>query len=184
MIKIIQKLDSKSEAFLKKSLGKRIQSIMSGNFELDVEMKCIISTTISIGLGKKNEYLIISNDWADTPEEAIDYYFLDVKIEKEPADIKTKVDPNLVGSLIHHPNFSKIVLGASSELKEICVYEKFEEGDEEMVKYDSAILFTRQDKLSFLIKNDDSITGYLKIIVDTNEIEVELSDLNPRLIIK
>ncbi len=51
-----------------------------------------------------------------------------------------------------------------------------------MVKYDSSILFMRQDKLSFLIKNDDSITGYLKIIVDPNEIE--LLNLNPRLIIK
>lgn len=51
-----------------------------------------------------------------------------------------------------------------------------------MVKYDSSILFMRQDKLSFLIKNDYSITGYLKIIVDPNEIE--LLNLNPRLIIK
>ncbi len=88
-------------------------------------MKSIISTTISIGLGK-NEYLIIWNDWADKSVEAIDYYFLNVKIDKEPADIKTKIDPNLGGSLVHYPNFSKIGLGASSELKEICVYEKFE----------------------------------------------------------
>ncbi len=158
MGKTTQKLDSKSEASLKKSIGRSIQTIMSGNFELDVEMKSIISTTISIGLGK-NEYLIISNDWTDTPEEAIDYYFIDVKIDKEPADIKTKIDPNFGGSLVHYPNFSKIGLVASSELKEICEYEKYGEGDKETVKYDSSILFMRQDKLSFLIKNDDSITG-------------------------
>jgi hypothetical protein len=183
MDKIIQKLDSKSEASLKKSIGRSIQTIMSGNFEMDVNMKIIISTTISIGLSK-NEYLIISNDWVDTPEEAIDYYFLDAKIEKVPADIKTKDDPNLKNSLIHYPNFSSISLGVSNELIEVNIYEKEHEGDEEVVLYDSGILFTRQDQLSFLIKNDDSITGYLKIIIDPEQIGKELSDLKLRLTIK
>jgi hypothetical protein len=183
MDKIIQKLDSKSEASLKKSIGRSIQTIMSGNFEMDVNMKWIISTTISIGLSK-NEYLTISNDWADTSGEGIDYYFLDVKIDNVPADIRTKDDPNLKNSLIHYPNYSSIGLGASSELTEICVFEKLDEGEEELVKYDSAILFLRRDKLNFLIKNDDSITGNLKIVIDSKQIEQELSDLNLRLSIK
>ncbi len=183
MKRIVQKLDSKCEANLKRCLGRQVQTIMSGNFELDVNMKHIISTTISIGLSK-NEYLIISNDWADTQAEGIDYYFLDAKIDKVPADIKTKNDPNLTNSLIHYPNFSSISLGASNELIEVNIYEKEYEGEEEVVIYDSGILFTRQDQLSFLIKNDDSITGYLKIIIDPEQIEQEISDLKLRLTIK
>lgn len=183
MNKIIQKLDSKSETFLREVLGRNVQTIMSGNFELDFKLKNIISTTVSIGIGDK-EYLIISNDWADTTEEAIDYYFLKVKMDKTPADIQTKIEPRLNNAIVHYPNFSKISLGASSQVVEISVFEKLIEGDEEMVNYDSAILFTRQDGLRFMIKNDDSITGYLKIAIDSKQIEEELSDLNPRLTMK
>lgn len=183
MNKIIQKLDSKSETFLRQCLGRNVQTIISGNFELGVNMNKIISTTVSIGIAEK-EYLIISNDWSETTEEAIDYYFLEVKIDKTPADIKIKSEPKLKNAIAHYQNFSSISLGASSELAEISVFEKTLKGDKEMVNYDSAILFKRQDELSFLIKNDDSITGYLKIVVDTKEIELELSELKLRLTIK
>ena len=87
-------------------------------------------------------------------------------------------------AIVHYPNFSKISLGASSQVVEISVFEKLIEGDEEMVNYDSAILFTRQDGLRFMIKNDDSITGYLKIAIASKQIEEELSDLNLRLTMK
>jgi hypothetical protein len=183
MNKINQKLDSKSESLLRESLGKNVQTIMSGNLNLNLELKNIISTTVSIGIGDK-EYLIISNEWADTPEEAIDYYFLKVKIDKTPADIKTINEPKLNNSIVHQPNFSSISLGASSEIAEISVFEKNKKGDNEMVNYDSAILFKRKDGQIFLIKNDDSITGYLKIVLDTMQIDFEISELKLRLAMK
>ncbi len=180
MNKTIEKLDSESESALNYMINKSVQSIKSGNFELDVRTDYILTTTISINVSRE-EYLIISNDWADTQKEAIDYYILNVRIEKEPADIKTSKDPNLKNSLVHYPNFSSILLGASSKLKEIIVYERIEKGETEEVQYDSAIFFKRIDNLCFLIKNDDSITGYLKLVTKEKQIAKEISELKPRL---
>lgn len=180
MIKIIEKLDLKSVSALNYMLNKSVQSIKSGNFELDIRVDYIVTTTISINISRE-EYLIISNDWADTEKDAIDYYFLKARIEKKPADIKTTNDSNLKNSLLHHPNFSTVFLGATSKLKEIMVYERIEKGDYEEVQYDSAILFKRMDGLRFLIKNDDSITGFLKLIITDKTINEEIAELNLRL---
>lgn len=180
MNKTIEKLDSESESALNYMINKSVQSIKSGNFELDVRTDYILTTTISINISRE-EYLIISNDWTDTQKEAIDYYMLNARIEKEPADIKTSKDPNLKNSLIHHPNFSSILLGATSKLKEIIVYERIEKGETEEVQYDSAIFFKRMDNLCFLIKNDDSITGYLKLVMKEKQITEEIAELKPRL---
>ena len=180
MNKTIEKLDSESESALNYILNKAIHSVMSGNFELDVRTDYILTTTISINISR-DEYLIISNDWADTEKEAIDFYMLNARIEKTPADIKTENNPNFKNSLIHCPNFSSINLGTTSELKEIIVYGRIEKGITEEVQYDSAIFFKRMDNLCFLIKNDDSITGYLKIVLKEKQIAEEITELKPRL---
>ncbi|WP_405568965.1 hypothetical protein [Winogradskyella sp. Asnod2-B02-A] len=180
MNKIIKKLDSKSEQALNYMLNKSVQSIKSGNFQLDVRTDFILTTTISINISRE-EYLIITNEWSDTQKEGINYFELNARIEKKPADIKTKKDPKLKNSLIHYPNFSSLLLGATSKLTEIIVYERIEKGEIEEVKYDSAIFFKRADNLCFLIKNDDSITGYLKLVTKDKQIEIELSELKQRI---
>lgn len=180
MILFEEKLDLKSNEALSYAINKSIQSIIAGNFEIDLRVSYITSSAISLNL-TKHKYLIIRNDWADTPDEAIDYFLMSARIEETPADIKTKDNPKSKNSLTHYPNFSSFCLGARAKLKEISIYEAQETGDSEKVRFDSALLFIREDKVKFLIKNSPSIVGQLNIIYDNKQINEELSDLNLRL---
>ena len=184
MEKFIERLDSQSLLALKFALNKSTQSIMSGNFWIEMNYPFIEATTLSINL-TRNEYLIISSDWSSTPKEMLDIYFLQARISNKPADIKTEDDPKLKNSLVHYPNFSSIhLLGGESKIKEIYIYEDCEVGDTEEVVYDSAIIFKRNDDLSFLIKNSESIMPLLYITTDRDEIQNIASTLKLRVHVK
>ncbi len=69
-----QHLDDKSEEALENSLGKNI-GFLFPEVNLYTNSEGFSTSSVSISLDQKS-YLIIDNDWADTPDEAIDYYFL------------------------------------------------------------------------------------------------------------
>ncbi len=167
------------EKALRKSIGEYIQHIKSGGFEIRLENDFIQSSTISINLDCE-KYLTISNDWADTPIEYTNYYFLKVRIEKKPVNIRTEYDEEWGWDVITSPH-SSISFGASSLVSEILVFEKNFIGESETVNFDSAILFKREDGIKFLIKTVDDISGELKIVLEEKHIEKELEGLTERL---
>jgi len=80
-----QHLDDKSEEALGNSLGKNI-GFLFPEVNLYTNSEGFSTTSVSISLDHKS-YLIIDNDWADTPVEAIDYYFFGASLSDKPKDI-------------------------------------------------------------------------------------------------
>ncbi|MBW7870716.1 MAG: hypothetical protein H3C39_06605 [Flavobacteriia bacterium] len=181
---IIQYIDKESLSSLEFLKGKRIQTILSGNFALNYISNIITTTKISIPINNfKGKYLTISNVWNQTQEFGVDYFNLNVRISDTPEEIETSNDKNVKSSLIHHGNFSSLSLRTEAEISKIKIFKYSEKYLGEEVEFDNAILFERRDGLNFLIKNQDSIIEHLEIVTSPEIIDKIITEMEIRLTI-
>ena len=86
MKEYIQQLSKTSCDALNYCIGKPIQSVLSPSSDLRLGSTIVTTQSVSIRIGTR-EFLVIENDWADTPEEYHDYYFLEASISDRPKEI-------------------------------------------------------------------------------------------------
>ena len=70
----IQQLSEASCEALQLCVGQPIQSVMAPSADLRLGSSTVTTQSVSIRVGVR-EFLVIENDWADTPVEYHDYYF-------------------------------------------------------------------------------------------------------------
>ena len=86
----IQQLSEASCEALQLRVGQPIQSVMAPSADLRLGSSTVTTQSVSIRVGVR-EFLVIENDWADTPVEYHDYYFLEVSIADRPKDVTVYV---------------------------------------------------------------------------------------------
>lgn len=80
-------LSEASKAALQELAASEIQTLKSVWSDIEYGESALVVQSVSILIAPK-KYIIIDNDWSDTPKEAHDYYFLRVKVDTVPRNIK------------------------------------------------------------------------------------------------
>ena len=78
---------------------------------------------------------------------------------------------------------STISLGVASPISKIQIYQYEEDGDDESVLYDRAIIVSRDDDLQILFTVDDTIAGQVEFSSDDNLISEVRNKLSLRVLI-
>jgi len=175
-----QHLDQDSSAALDLLAHSNIQTLMSRWCDVEAGSSILTVSSVSIPL-LDGRFVVIKNDWADTPKDALDYYFLSARITSAPHDISFNPHPkpgeaNFIGDHL------SLNLGAAAQVKKIDVLALEEKSSEEAVHYDAGLLITREDGLKVaVVRAADSITGFLRIGHKGNDVKDLLSGLNVRL---
>ncbi|HCA59043.1 MAG TPA: hypothetical protein DEP46_13805 [Blastocatellia bacterium] len=159
-----RQLSEESETALRTALGKNV-GLLFPEAWLDVTREGAVVSSVSISLGHRS-YLIIENEWADTPIGFMDYYSFSASLSDRPKDIRVTEDTG-PGWLHHH--VSTIHTWSPTIIDKITVYETSDSFEEEAIRYDSAILFDYEAG-QILLTPDRSITGYIAINYKPNVI--------------
>ncbi|MBW0145873.1 hypothetical protein [Marinobacter arenosus] len=174
-----KKLDTESLSALKLLSESCVQFLYSPYAHVDFGSSIITVQHISIQIGSK-QYLIIENDWADTPKEAHDYYFLGARISDRPKDVTVREskDGRRWTYIMDHFSFH---LGKRKRVVSVEVMEDSFIGEEESVRYDAGIVITFEDSSKVSIVREESITGALRIAALQKENNDLIADLKPRV---
>jgi len=161
---------------LKNLADSRIQSLLSSHSEWRINGHYFLVPEVSIRLGPKR-FLIINNEWKDTPKDFINYYKLEASIADRPQRIKVEPYRDCWSYHLDHMTFA---LGRKQGIKSVSVLEDQYTENRESVRYDSAIHIVLEHENQVLISPDQSISGLLTITTDLTEIEADISTLKTR----
>ena len=174
-----EKIDEESESALEELSKSNIQFLYSPAADINFGSSVITVQSISIPLGKQ-KFLVIDNDWSDTPKEWHDYYFLQARIMDRPKDIAVKETENRDGwtYVMDHLSFH---IGKQKKVTSVEILEDFYEGEEEGVRYDAGIVITLEDSTQVAIVREESITGFLQIATLPGENTELIGELRVRV---
>jgi hypothetical protein len=174
-----QHLSPESLAALQILEKSTIQSIISESCDINIGSSILTVQSISIQVNSEC-FIIIKNDWADTPLQAIDYYFLSADISSSPKNIF--YEPNRERLGYNYKNDHTILhLGSERRIAQIEILEDYQKESLEEVQYDAGILITLFDGLQIAIVREQSITGFLEIAHTMEDIKRLTSELKVRL---
>ena len=192
-----RRIDSDSENILRKCVGRQINSILAGGFEVSTVYRRIQSTDVSIPVDDES-YLIIGNDWYETPIHAVNFFQLSMRLSDHPKDIETKkilegvkkTRPqvafdtdleNMLASkkgLMLYPNHSQLHLRERAPIKSIAILERSCEEEKESVVYDCGVMFTMSTSERICIVVQDSIAGLFEISFSDEDVDAVLRECN------
>lgn len=145
---------------------------------ITVDRDHVTAPDFSLGLGQSS-FCVIENDWADTPQTALDYYFLDATIRDWPKGVGRAKERNWMDALAHP---SVVVLKTpAAAVVSVVVLEHRDSFDEESVHYDHGLVFTRSDGYRFALSAEHSIMGQLEFTDDAAEIDQLLAEYSERV---
>ncbi|WP_444904944.1 hypothetical protein ACJJIU_09440 [Microbulbifer sp. CnH-101-E] len=163
---------------LEELAGSEIQSLLSPWSDIDYGSSALLVQNVSILMSPK-QFLVIENDWADTPKEAHDYYFLEAKVASEPLGIKVK--DNGKGNYTYFGDHTTLWLGAKTKVRSVSVLSDKYEGETEAVEYDAGILVELECGKRLAITRQESISGFL--LINHADIEQEIDGLSVRMVL-
>lgn len=157
---------------LKKLLGCKVKAIHSH------AISCYDEYTQSscFSIASSNKWVTFSNEWKETDND-IDYYSLNVELEKTPSNIK--VEKNNFLSPV-----SSLYTNIESEIEKIEVYNRDEVWNDEQVVYDALLLFRSKDNNVFSIYIVESIADQIVYSKNKSLIEKEVSDCHLREVLE
>lgn len=156
-----QRLDDASRQALQELVGAPIQFVLSPSCDVEAGHAVLQAMSVSIPLGPRR-FAVIESDWADTPEEQLDYHCLAVRMEDAPRSIAYAPDPPKHGGNYRFDHLS-LHLGAASRVRAIEVLQASAQGETESVVYDAGLRITRDDGLQLALVRLESILGALRI---------------------
>ncbi|WP_242102014.1 hypothetical protein [Lysobacter sp. M2-1] len=173
-----QHLDKASFDALNVLLGSKIQSLFSPDCDVDAGSALITVPSVSIPIGLER-FVVLDNDWADTPEEWINYFFLSARIANTPKDIFYNPNPGPGGTNYKSDHLS-LHLGPTASVETIDVLCAAETGSEESVSYDAGLLIARRDGLRVAIVRQQSIAAFLQFAHTEQDIAQVTAGLDVR----
>jgi hypothetical protein len=178
--KFVSHLSDIALSNLRHCVGIPIQGIFCPGVEIRAGETTAKMESISIPVGPKN-YLVITNNWADSTIEAIDYYLMNTTLADRPRNISVS-EPSSMGiqGWIHHSPFSHFRFGPQSRIKQIDVFCIYMPGNLEHVEYDSALHFTLESDFEFCVSPEQSISGQLELNFEKSIISQILSPMKLR----
>ncbi|WP_185814677.1 hypothetical protein [Xanthomonas sp. SS] len=173
-----QHMDEASIEALNVLLGSRIQSLISPDCDLDLGSTLITVASISIPIGPER-FIVLENEWTDTPEEWINYFFLSARIATAPKDIFYDPNPG-PGGAKYKADHLRFHLGPRENLERVDVLCATEAGSVESVSYDAGLIITMRDGLKFAIVRQQSIAALLQIAHTEQDIARATAGLDVR----
>jgi hypothetical protein len=177
-----QHLDEASVEALGALCGSRIQSILAPDCEIDARSALITVSSVSIPIGPAR-FIVLGNEWADTPQEWMHYFFLSVRIAPAPQCISYNPDPGPAGARYKCDHLC-VHLGPMERVEKIEVLCATETGSKERVAYDAGLVLTRADSHQIAIVREQSIAARLQIAHTRREIARVTAGLNVRVEMK
>lgn len=133
------------------------------------------------GGARLGTFLIIESDWADTPDEAIDYHELVVAVENRPREIPWRLEPGGgPGGTIHWP-YSSFVVVPRIIVESVSIWVRTETGEADSVSYDAGIVLHGSDSREVAIFAHESIAGGVEASTDPATIEDLKHDCSLRI---
>jgi len=175
-----QSLDQESISSLEYFVSCDIQSLLFSSADMDYGSNLLQVTNISIPIGPK-KYLIIDNDWCDTPKEYHDYYFLEVRISNEPNGIGFRDNGKKHYTLVNVPFL--LHLGPRKSVEKVTVLTYSHAGEEESVEYDAGLLIELSGGVKVAVVRVESISGFLYVAHTAPDIARLTRGLNQRSVI-
>ncbi|MDP2305631.1 MAG: hypothetical protein Q8P18_06360 [Pseudomonadota bacterium] len=173
-----QQLDEESERAFEALSRSEIHTVLSASCEIRAGGSVLTVGSISIQI-EPERFVVIENDWSDTPIEGIDYYFLSARIASSPKGIY--FNPNWrPGGVGYHADHMSLNLGPLSRVARVDILEYCDEGTDESVRHDAGLLITRADGLVLSITREETISGNLEIAHRPEEIARAVSGLTLR----
>jgi len=173
-------IDKESEKALRELAKSQVQFLFSPSADLNYGSSLITVQNVSIQIGPKR-FVIIENDWADTPKEWHDYYILKARISDQPKDIKVNESENGKNwtYVMDHLSFH---LGRLEKVSGVVVIEDQYSGEQESVHYDAGLVIELNNSKRLSIVREQSITGFLEIAYTSQEVQDSISGLKQRVI--
>ncbi len=173
-------IDKESEKALRELVKSQVQVLYSPSAHINFGSSLITVKNVSIQIGPKR-FVIIENDWADTPKEWHDYYILKARISDRPKDIKVNESKNGKNwtYVMDHLSFH---LGRLEKVTRVVVIEDQYSGEHESVQYDAGLLIEFNNNKRLSIVREQSITGFLEIAYISQEVQDSISGLKQRII--
>lgn len=138
----------------------------------------VTAEDFSLALGNK-KFCLIENDWADTPEAALDYYFLSATICDWPKGIGRSLNPSGIEALLQPSSIT--LRPPAAPVTSIVILEHGESHGSESVRYDNGIVFSRADGYRFALFAEPSIVGQLEFSDNEDVITRLLEENGQRL---
>jgi len=168
MKNFVQQFSQESKSALSLCVGRPIQSVLAPSCDLSIGSSIVTTQSVSIRIGDR-EFLVLKNDWADTPLEYHNYYFFEASISDRPDDIKVNVQKSAPCWSYEMDHFC-LRLGAQSEISTIEVLEDRYDGKTESVQYDAGLIFSLANGNRFAITREESISGFMELSHTTESI--------------
>ncbi len=160
MKEFIQHLDDAAEEALRTIIGKLNVGFYFADAWIPVVREGFEVSSLSIPTGK-NEFVVITCESGDTPEDYLDIYFLGVYVDDRPRDIAAIRDENgPSGWGFHH--VSMLQTHDWTIIEKISIYDLFAQGTHESVRCDRAILF-KYAKGDVLVSTGETLPGRFQI---------------------
>lgn len=150
----------------------RIQTLLSGAGDIRVGQCAVTVQSVSIPIDN-GRFVIVENDWSDTPEEGLDYYFLSVRLASSPRDVYYDPSP-APGGANYRADHLSLHLGAAAHSSRIDVLVASETGTTESTSYDAGLVIAREDGTRIAIVREPSISGSL-VVAHSEEDAVSLT---------
>jgi len=179
MDKFEKKIDNESELAIKELAKASIQFIYSPSADVYFGSSIITVQNISIQIGRK-KFVIIENDWDDTPEEWLDYYFLRARISDRPKDVTVK-DSGYGLGLSYTMDHLSFNLNNLKRVSSISILEYNYVGEKEEIRYDAGLAISLEDGSRISIVREESITGFLQIALIPQDNNKLIEDLKTRI---
>ena len=168
-------IDKESEMALQELAHSQVQFLYSPSADIAYGSSLITVQNISIQIGPKR-FVIIENDWADTPNEWHDYYILKIRISDQPKDIKVKESENGKNwtYVMDHLSFH---IGRLEKVTSVLLIEDRYSGEQESVQYDAGIVIVFDNDKRLSIVREQSIAGFLEIAFMPKEVKDSIAGL-------
>ncbi|WP_374539251.1 hypothetical protein [Chitinimonas taiwanensis] len=164
-----QRFDIESETALRMLASSEIQTLLSESCEIRIGESILEVMSISIPIGG-GKFIVIESNWADTPNDWLDYHLLSVRVANAPRSIYYSDKPPKNGANYRLDHLS-VHLGEVARVSSIQILEASDQSVSDSVVYDAGLLVTRVDGLRFAIVRTDSIIGALNIAHRPQDIE-------------
>ncbi len=157
-----------------------MQFLYSPSADINYGSSLLTVQNVSIQIGPK-KFVVIENDWADTPCEWHDYYFLKARICDRPKDIKVNEIENGENwtYVMDHLSFH---IGRLEKVSSVMVFEDRYSGEKESVQYDAGLVIEFNNDKRLSIVREQSITGFLEIAYVPQEVQDSIAGLKQRVI--
>lgn len=177
MKEVTQHLDESSEEALRTIIGKLNVGFYFPDALIRVAGEGLEVSSISIPTGKDN-FVVITCEWGDTPEDYLDIYYLQVAVDDKPRDIVASRGENSPSGW-GFDHVSMLQTYDWTIIEKISIYQLFTAGAYESVRCDRAILF-KYEKGEILVSTGGTLPGQFEINYRPDVIEQILATFELR----